>query len=368
MFWMWASRPAGNVHRVCGKTAVCAVSDPCPRRRSAGRPHVLPAGRPPRPRAGRLVRPGLPPRHPGGGATWSRRAPSPPPSSPPSAGTGCWWGWGQPCWPGWSWWGAWAGVARVSERLVPAMALLYLGSGALVLLVRAEELPRAFALIFSCAPETRRPPWGAGAATPCPPPCATGWPGGCSPTRRGWGTSAMAHGAARADHPARQGMWGIFEVFVLHPPGVHRHRPGHPGQRGVRAGGGSPPAPERPGSPAPAWGSPSPPGPSPSVLGPRRGVGGGPEPHSLCLLLHSGGGAATDSRGCATSPAGDRFLPLYRAVFLGCIVLGAVSDVSPLWQLVDLCNALMALPNLTALLLLSPQALGCLRAWAGTQK
>ena len=42
-------------------------------------------------------------------------------------------------------------VARVSERLVPAMALLYLGSGALVLLVRAEELPRAFALIFSCA-------------------------------------------------------------------------------------------------------------------------------------------------------------------------------------------------------------------------
>ena len=56
------------------------------------------------------------------------------------------------------------------------------------------------------------------------------------------------------------------------------------------------------------------------------------------------------------------------AGFLGCIVLGAVSDVSPLWQLVDLCNALMALPNLTALLLLSPQALGCLRAWAKTQK
>ena len=30
----------------------------------------------------------------------------------------------------------------------------------------------------------------------------------------GLGTSAMAHGAAQVDHPARQGMWGIFEVFL----------------------------------------------------------------------------------------------------------------------------------------------------------
>ena len=61
---------------------------------------------------------------------------------------------------------------------------------------------------------------------------------------------------------------------------------------------------------------------------------------------------------------GDRFLPLYRAVFLGCVILGAVSDTTALWQLVDLCSALMALPNLVALLLLSPQALSLLRAWS----
>ena len=41
-----------------------------------------------------------------------------------------------------------------------------------------------------------------------------------------------------------------------------------------------------------------------------------------------------------------------------------VADVSPLWQLVDLCNALMALPNLAALLLLAPRALSCLAEWA----
>ena len=30
----------------------------------------------------------------------------------------------------------------------------------------------------------------------------------------GWGTSAMIHASARTDHPIRQGMLGVFEVFI----------------------------------------------------------------------------------------------------------------------------------------------------------
>ena len=59
---------------------------------------------------------------------------------------------------------------------------------------------------------------------------------------------------------------------------------------------------------------------------------------------------------------------LYRAVFLGCTILGAVWSPHMVWQLVDLCNALMALPNLTALLLLAPNALFILRSWKGSSK
>ena len=59
---------------------------------------------------------------------------------------------------------------------------------------------------------------------------------------------------------------------------------------------------------------------------------------------------------------------LYRAVFLGCVVLGAVWSPQAIWQLVDLCNALMALPNLAALLLLAPQALEELRRWNSSKK
>ena len=256
-------------------------------------------------------------------------------------------------------------VARVSERLVPAMALLYLGSGALVLLVRAEELPRAFSLIFSCAlnPEAAL---GGGGGYALSAALRHGVARGVFTNEAGLGTSAMAHGAAQADHHARQGMWGIFEVFVstllvcsvtalvILVSGVYVPEEA---LRQLQSG-------QVPGS---SLGVPLTSRAFASVLG---SAGEWVVALSLILFAFSSilGWSCYGQQGLRYLTGGDRFLPLYRAVFLGCIVLGAVSDVSPLWQLVDLCNALMALPNLTALLLLSPQALGCLRAWAKTQK
>ena len=61
-----------------------------------------------------------------------------------------------------------------------------------------------------------------------------------------------------------------------------------------------------------------------------------------------------------------RLVPAYRLVFLSCVVLGSVWEGEAVWELVDLCNALMSIPNLTALLLLSPQVLRELRDWERT--
>ena len=47
-------------------------------------------------------------------------------------------------------------------------------------------------------------------------------------------------------------------------------------------------------------------------------------------------------------------------VFLTACVLGSVVPAEVVWQLVDVFTALMALPNLMALLVLSPQALSLL--------
>ena len=45
----------------------------------------------------------------------------------------------------------------------------------------------------------------------------------------------------------------------------------------------------------------------------------------------------------------------YRVVFLVLIMVGATVELRPVWQLSATLNGLMAVPNLLALLLLSPQ-------------
>lgn len=40
-----------------------------------------------------------------------------------------------------------------------------------------------------------------------------------------------------------------------------------------------------------------------------------------------------------------RLVPAYRLVFLSCVVLGSVWEGEAVWELVDLCNALMAIPQ-----------------------
>ena len=51
--------------------------------------------------------------------------------------------------------------------------------------------------------------------------------------------------------------------------------------------------------------------------------------------------------------AGCRPLPLYRLAFALAALAGAVGELELVWGLSDICNALMALPNLVCLLLLS---------------
>ena len=245
-------------------------------------------------------------------------------------------------------------IARVSSALVPAMALLYLGSGAAVLICRAQALPGALELIFSCALSPAAA-LGGGAGWTVASALRYGVARGVFTNEAGLGTSAMAHGAAAAEHPARQGMWGIFEVFlstllvctvtalVILVSGVWQ--PGAPG--GLT---GAPLT-------AAAFGA---------VLGP---IGAQIVALSLLLFAFSSilGWSYYGQQCLRYLSGGDRLTCAYRAIFLLCAFAGAVWEPEVLWQLVDLCNALMALPNLTALLLLAPQALSVLARWRAQQ-
>ncbi len=239
-------------------------------------------------------------------------------------------------------------IARVSSALVPAMALLYLGAGGWVLLCRATALPGALKLIFLCALSPRAA-LGGGAGWTVASALRYGVARGVFTNEAGLGPSAMAHGAADHACPVRQGFWGMFEValatllvcsvtaLVILVSGVWQ-----------------------PGSPKALTGTSLTAAAFSSVLGPA-----GSWTVSLCLLLFAFSsilGWSYYGQQCLRYLAGDdRLLPLYRALFLLCIPLGAVWENAVVWELVDLCNALMALPNLVGLIVLAPTALGELR-------
>ncbi len=104
-------------------------------------------------------------------------------------------------------------IARVTQWLVPFMALLYLGGGFLILLLHAERLPHAFGLIFSGAFSGSAAVGGFAGSTVMMA-LRYGVARGLFSNEAGLGSAPMVHAAANTDHPVRQGMYGIFEVFV----------------------------------------------------------------------------------------------------------------------------------------------------------
>ena len=245
-------------------------------------------------------------------------------------------------------------IAAASSALVPVMALLYLGSGGAVILCNWERIPQALGSIAACALSPAAAA-GGGAGWTVATALRYGVARGVFTNEAGLGASAMAHGAARTD-PARQGLWGMFEVFVstLLVCTVTA--------LAILVSGVWDPA-----SPVALTGAPLTAAAFSSVLG-RAGEG----VVALSLLLFAfssilgwsyyGQQAISFLLGRELRGAA---LGLYRLLFLGCTVLGAVWEGTAVWQLVDLCDALMALPNLAALLFLAPQGLRVLQAWSG---
>ncbi len=60
---------------------------------------------------------------------------------------------------------------------------------------------------------------------------------------------------------------------------------------------------------------------------------------------------------------GDRAIRRYRQLFCVLLPVGAVMDLELVWALCDIANGLMAIPNLIAILLLSPLALKLTRRY-----
>jgi AGCS family alanine or glycine:cation symporter len=225
-------------------------------------------------------------------------------------------------------------IARVASALVPFMATLYIAAALLVLANHASAIPDAFATIFSHALN----PWAVGGAAVGE---AIRWgvARGLFSNEAGLGSSPMAHAAARTNEPVREGLVAMMEPFIdtlviCTMTGLVIVVTGAWQESSESLMGAALTAHAFSGTlgTAGAW-----------------VVGGG-----LTLFAYS--------TIIAWSYYGDRsayylfgehaVLP-YRVVYTLLVVVGAAVPLKLVWNIADVTNILMALPNLLGLILLA---------------
>ncbi|MBS63820.1 sodium:alanine symporter family protein [Salinisphaera sp.] len=227
-------------------------------------------------------------------------------------------------------------LASVTDKLVPVMAVIYVIGAALVLLLNAGEIPAAIGLIFSDA-FTGTAATGGFAGAGILMAIRFGVARGIFSNEAGLGSAPIAHAAARTDSPVRQGvvaMLGTFidTIIVCTMTALV-----------IIATG--------------AWSS----GTTGAQLSAEAFNAGMPGPgHFIVsfgmvvfafstMLAWSYYGERT-----AEYLFGSRIVTPYRLIWVVAVFVGAVAELDLVWLIADVMNALMAIPNLIALVLLAP--------------
>lgn len=240
-------------------------------------------------------------------------------------------------------------IADVAGKLVPFMALAYIAASLIVLALYASEIPAALSLIITHAFTPVAATGGfAGAAVWAA--IRFGVARGIFSNEAGLGSAPIAHAAAATDSPVRQGtiaMLGTFiDTLVLCTM---------TGLVIVVTG---------------AWTS----GETGATLSSLAfetalpGVGAyvvtfGLSIFAFTTLL----GWSFYGEKCVEYLFGVRSIIPFRVLWVIAIPIGATAKLSFIWLLADTLNALMALPNLIALLLLSPLVFKLTREYFSTK-
>jgi AGCS family alanine or glycine:cation symporter len=227
-------------------------------------------------------------------------------------------------------------IATVATFIVPFMALAYLLAGLVVLADHASAIPDALALCFEGAFSGTAAAGGfAGALVKEA--IRFGMARGIFSNEAGLGSAPIAHASANTDHPARQGsiaMLGTFidTIIVCSVTGLAIVSTGV-WDSGVK------------GAPLSAMAFSSTFGSVGDII-----VACSLAVFAFTTLL----GWSLYSERCTQFLFGNKAVMPFRIVWVLAIPLGAIVSLNFVWALADIMNILMAVPNLIALLLLSP--------------
>jgi AGCS family alanine or glycine:cation symporter len=231
-------------------------------------------------------------------------------------------------------------IGQVTERLVPFMALLYFFAALAIIFLNITKVPGVIAMIFHHA-FTPTAAMGGFAGSTLAATMRWGVARGVYSNEAGMGTASIAHAAAVTDHPARQAMWGIFEVivdtvivctttaFVILVTDVWKTVP--PDQAGSM--------------PAIAF---------QQLFG--EGLGGGAV--TVCLVLFVISTIIVViyyGEKQAEYLFGTKFSKFMRFVYLGAILAGSVMGLEFLYQFLDIFLATIVIPNVIGVVLMSGQ-------------
>lgn len=234
------------------------------------------------------------------------------------------------------------GIKRIGEvagKLVPIMALFYVGGGLVILIMHASELPEAFGLIFYHAFNPAAAAGGFAGATIWAA-MRFGIARGVFSNEAGLGSAPIAHAAAQTSNPVRQGtvaMLGTFidTIIICSITGLVIMVTG-------------------------AWQSGEN-GASLSAHAFNIGLPGGWGQYIVSIGLAIFAfttiiGWSFYGEKCTQFLFGERSNIPFRVLWVLAIPLGTLPmvDLGSLWLVADTLNAMMAIPNLIALLLLSP--------------
>jgi AGCS family alanine or glycine:cation symporter len=227
-------------------------------------------------------------------------------------------------------------IAQVAGKLVPFMALAYVAAGLIILAIHIDQIPGALELILRHAFTPVAAGGGFAGATVMAA-VQFGVARGIFSNEAGLGSAPIAHAAAQTDDPVRQGtvaMLGTFidTLVICSMTGLVIIISGEwvSGETGAALS-------------------------STAFEHSLHGLGGHIVTLGLILFAFTTilGWSVYGER-CAEYLFGIRAIRPFRVAWIIAIPLGAIGQLDFIWLLADTLNALMAIPNLIALLLLSP--------------
>ncbi|WP_312650650.1 alanine/glycine:cation symporter family protein [Aminipila sp.] len=226
-------------------------------------------------------------------------------------------------------------IGKVTEILVPFMALLYIVLSLGVVLLNIDHLPGVFGMIFAGAFSPSAVTGGVVGSMFMS--LKKGFSRGIFSNEAGLGTGSIAHASADVNHPVKQGLFGIFEVFadtivictltalVILCSGIEV-------KYGTAAGAEL------------------------TISGFATTYGGGITIFTAialcCFAFSTVLGWGLYGTRCIEFLFGSKIIKPFVIVYSLVAIIGATADLGMIWSIAETFNGLMAIPNLIALFLL----------------